>query len=200
MVRCGSPCWCSSATPPPRPRRRSTPTEARAGAAPPRRSTPAPAIVALYGPILDVHSVGELAMTKMTVLYAVLRGDHVAVRRPPAHPRGRGERPGRAARRHGGHGRTRPLAAAVAFGAGVVAASSGLLAAAGERRRRPAGRRVAGVRRRPGPGVGLVATRLTALACQLSPSARTCAAIAAAGDRLALFVLRAVGDTTDGPG
>ena len=30
-----------------------------------------PAIVALYGPILDVHSLGELAMTKMTVLYAV---------------------------------------------------------------------------------------------------------------------------------
>ena len=30
-----------------------------------------PAIVALYGPILDVHSLGELAMTKMTVIYAV---------------------------------------------------------------------------------------------------------------------------------
>ncbi len=30
-----------------------------------------PAIVALYGPILDVRSVGELAMTKLTVLYAV---------------------------------------------------------------------------------------------------------------------------------
>ena len=30
-----------------------------------------PAIVALYGPILDVTSAGELAMTKLTVLYAV---------------------------------------------------------------------------------------------------------------------------------
>ncbi|MCW2787274.1 MAG: hypothetical protein JWP74_3791, partial [Marmoricola sp.] len=30
-----------------------------------------PAVVALYGPILDVHSSGELAMTKMTVLYAL---------------------------------------------------------------------------------------------------------------------------------
>ncbi len=30
-----------------------------------------PGIVALYGPILDVHSTGELAMTKMTVTYAV---------------------------------------------------------------------------------------------------------------------------------
>jgi hypothetical protein len=30
------------------------------------------AIVALYGPVLDPHSLGELAMTKMTVLYAVL--------------------------------------------------------------------------------------------------------------------------------
>ena len=29
-----------------------------------------PAVVALYGPILDVHSLGELAMTKVTVLYA----------------------------------------------------------------------------------------------------------------------------------
>ena len=29
------------------------------------------AIVALYGPILDVSSAGELAMTKLTVLYAV---------------------------------------------------------------------------------------------------------------------------------
>ena len=31
-----------------------------------------PAVVALYGPILDTSSFGELAMTKMTVLYAVL--------------------------------------------------------------------------------------------------------------------------------
>ena len=30
-----------------------------------------PALVALYGPILDVHSLGELAMTKMTVTYAL---------------------------------------------------------------------------------------------------------------------------------
>ena len=30
-----------------------------------------PALVALYGPILDEHSLGELAMTKMTVTYAV---------------------------------------------------------------------------------------------------------------------------------
>ena len=30
-----------------------------------------PAIVALYGPILDTSSLGELSMTKMTVLYAV---------------------------------------------------------------------------------------------------------------------------------
>ena len=30
-----------------------------------------PAVVALYGPILDERSLGELAMTKLTVLYAV---------------------------------------------------------------------------------------------------------------------------------
>jgi ABC-2 type transport system permease protein len=43
-------------------------------------------------------------------------------------------------------------------------------------------------------GVGLVAGALTAVACQLSASARTCAAIAAAGLGV-LFGLRAVGDT-----
>jgi ABC-2 type transport system permease protein len=31
-----------------------------------------PALVALYGPILDVHSLGEIAMTKTTVTYGVL--------------------------------------------------------------------------------------------------------------------------------
>jgi ABC-2 type transport system permease protein len=44
-------------------------------------------------------------------------------------------------------------------------------------------------------GVGLVAGALTAVACQLSASARTCAAIAAGGLAV-LFGVRAVGDTT----
>ncbi|MEO8851076.1 MAG: hypothetical protein ABI360_05030, partial [Allobranchiibius sp.] len=44
-------------------------------------------------------------------------------------------------------------------------------------------------------GIGLVATGLTAAACQLSASTRTCAAAAAVALG-ALFVLRAVGDTS----
>ena len=66
-----------------------------------------PGIVALYGPILDVHSIGELAMTKMTVLYAVFVAIMMlfVVRR---HTRGgRGERTGGADRRRGDHPRAR---------------------------------------------------------------------------------------------
>ena len=46
-------------------------------------------------------------------------------------------------------------------------------------------------------GTGLVATGLTALTCQLSASARTCASMTAAVVG-AMFVLRAVGDTAVG--
>jgi ABC-2 type transport system permease protein len=45
-----------------------------------------PAVVALYGPILDVHSLGELAMTKVTVLLHRVPGPDVRGRGPPAHP------------------------------------------------------------------------------------------------------------------
>ena len=67
-----------------------------------------PAVVALYGPIVDVHSLGELAMTKMTVLYAVFVALLllVLVRR---HTRTRGGgRPGRAPRRDRDRAATRP--------------------------------------------------------------------------------------------
>ena len=64
-----------------------------------------PAIVALYGPILDVTSEGELAMTKLTVLYAVFVALLFLVAGPPPHPHRGGVRPGRAAGRHGGRPR-----------------------------------------------------------------------------------------------
>ena len=152
-----------------------------------------PGLVALYGPILDVHSTGELAMTKMTVLYAVLVAVMVlfVVRR---HTRldeegGQAELIGGAAM-----GPVAPLWVAMIVGAGVAVAL-GLLAAAAN---------IAGGLPMLGSlafgaswaGTGLVGAGLTAVSCQLSPSARTCAAIAS-GAIGALFVVRAVGDTTD---
>lgn len=152
-----------------------------------------PGLVALYGPILDVKSIGELSMTKMTVLYAVFVAIMLlfGVRR---HTRmdeegGQAELLGGAAMRP-----EAPLTAAITFGAGVSLAL-GLLAA---------GVNVVGGLPVLGSlafgaswaGVGLVATGLTAMACQLSASARTCAAIASSAIG-ALFVLRAVGDTTE---
>jgi len=151
-----------------------------------------PAIVALYGPILDVHSLGELAMTKLTVLYAVIVAVLfvVLVRR---HTRveeesGRTELVGGTA-----VGRDAPLAAAVAE-AGLVAVVIAALAALGD---------IAGGLPVEGSiafgaswlGVGLISIGLTGVACQLSASARTCAAIAA-GALGVLYALRAVGDTS----
>ncbi len=148
------------------------------------------AVVVLYGPILDVHSVGELAMTKLTVLYAVFVAllVLVLVRR---HTRGE-EEAGRAELIGATVvGRGALLAAAVLEGAGA-AVLVGLLAAAAD---------VAGGLPVTGSlafgaswtGIGLVAAGLTALACQLSASSRTCAGVA--GGALALlYALRAVGD------
>ncbi|XAS75653.1 ABC transporter permease [Dermatophilaceae bacterium Sec6.4] len=152
-----------------------------------------PALVALYGPILDTGSVGELAMTKMTVLYAVfvavLLG--VLVRR---HTRSE-EESGRAELLAGtAIGRATPLAAATAEGAGaslLVGAGAAVVDVA-------AGLPVTGslLFGASWTGIGIVAAGLTATACQLSASTRTCAAITA-GALGALFALRAVGDTTE---
>ena len=151
-----------------------------------------PGLVALYGPILDVRSTGELAMTKMTVLYAVFVAVMLmfVVRR---HTRldeegGQAELIGGAAMTA-----TAPLRSAIVF-CFAVSVVLGLLAA---------GANVAGGLPVVGSlafgaswaGVGLVSTGLTAVACQVSSSARTCAAIASTAIG-ALFVLRAVGDTT----
>jgi ABC-2 type transport system permease protein len=150
-----------------------------------------PAIVALYGPILDVHSLGELAMTKMTVTYALFVAIMclVLVRR---HTRveeenGQTELIGGTA-----VGRDAPLAAAVGE-ASAVAVVLGLLAASvNTLAGLPAGGSLAfGA---SWAGVGMVSGALTAVACQLSSSARTCAAFASAGLGV-LYGLRAVGDT-----
>ncbi|MEZ0580639.1 ABC transporter permease [Nocardioides sp. MH1] len=150
-----------------------------------------PAIVALYGPILDVRSEGELAMTKMTVLYAVfvaalfivLLRRHTRVEEEA----GRTELVGA-----GAVGRSAPLAAA-ALEAVALAALLGVLVAAAN---------TAGGLDAAGSvafgavwaGTALVAAGVAAVAAQLSASARTCGA-AAAGAVGAFFVVRAVGDT-----
>lgn len=151
-----------------------------------------PAIVALYGPILDVHSLGELAMTKMTVTYALFVGIMclVLVRRHTRveEEKGQTELIGGTA-----VGRDAPMAGAIVEGS-IVAGVLGLLAASVNIL---AGLPAAGsfAFGASWAGVGLVSGALTAVACQLSASARTCAAFASAG--LGVFYgLRAVGDTT----
>ncbi len=153
-----------------------------------------PAIVALYGPILDVTSVGELAMTKMTVLYAVFVAVLfvVVVRR---HTRveeetGRTELIGGTA-----VGRHAPLLATLVE-AVLLALVLGVLTALGNT--------VSGLEATGSlafgalwAGTALVAAGIGTVTAQLSASARTCAAYAA-GVVGVLFVLRAAGDT--GPG
>jgi ABC-2 type transport system permease protein len=152
-----------------------------------------PGLVALYGPILDVHSTGELAMTKMTVLYAVFAAIMMlfVVRRHTRVDEENGQ-----TELLGGTAitRTAPLTAAIIFGSAVSLLLGVLVAAAN----------IAGELDAVGSlafgaswaGTGLVAVGLTAVACQISASARTCAAIAASSIG-AFYVLRAAGDTTD---
>ena len=153
-----------------------------------------PAIVALYGPILDVTSEGELAMAKMTVLYAVFAAVLfvVVVRR---HTRVE-EETGRTELVAGTTvGRDAPLVAALAE-AVLLALVLGVLTALGNV--------LGGLDARGSAAFGLmwagsalVAAGIGALTAQMSASARTCAGFAAAAIAV-LFVLRAVGDT--GPG
>lgn len=149
-----------------------------------------PAIVALYGPVLDEHSLGELAMTKLTVLYAVFVAllVLVVVRR---HTRGE-EESGRAELLGGtAIGPGAQLAAALVEGT-AIAALVGVLAAAAD---------VTGGLPLTGSvafgaswtGIGVVSVGLTAVACQLAASSRTCAGVAGASIA-AWYALRAVGD------
>jgi ABC-2 type transport system permease protein len=149
-----------------------------------------PAIVALYGPILDVHSIGELAMTKATVLYAIFVAILIVilVRR---HTRVE-EESGRSELVAGtAVGRNAPMFSVIVEGV-VVSVALGLLAALGA---------IGGALPATGSlafgatwaGIGLISTGLALVACQLAASARTCAAIAA-GAIAVLYVLRAIGD------
>jgi len=151
-----------------------------------------PAIVALYGPILDTSSLGELAMTKMTVLYAVFVAflSVVVVRR---HTRveeetGRAELVGATA-----VGADAPLAAAL--GEAVLASVVlGVLAAAGNI---ASGLPVAGsvLFGASWTGIGLVGAGVAVLAAQLSSSSRTVGFLAS-GAIGGLYLVRAIGDTT----
>lgn len=150
-----------------------------------------PAIVALYGPILDVTSEGELAMTKMTVLYAVFVAVLfiVVVRR---HTRveeetGRTELiGGTAVGRHASLVATLLEAVLLALVLGVLTALGNTVSGLGA-----AGSVAFGAL---WAGTALVAAGIAAVTAQLSASARTCAAYAA-GVVGILFVLRAAGDT-----
>jgi polyether ionophore transport system permease protein len=151
-----------------------------------------PGLVALYGPILDVHSLGELAMTKMTVLYAVFVAVMTlfVVRRHTRLDEENGQ-----AELLGGTaiGHEAQLNAAVLFGSAVSVLLGALAALVNILGGLPAAGSVAfGA---AWAGTGLVGVGVTALACQLSASSRTCAGIAA-GSIGGLFVLRAVGDTS----
>jgi ABC-2 type transport system permease protein len=151
-----------------------------------------PAVVALYGPILDTSSLGELSMAKMTVLYAVfvaLMGV-VLVRR---HTRveeetGRAELVGATA--VGAHA---PTAAAL-LEAALASLAVGVLAAAGNI---AAGLPVAGslLFGASWTGVGLVGAAIAAVAAQVSSSARTVGFLASAAVGV-LYLQRAVGDTS----
>ena len=155
-----------------------------------------PGLVALYGPILDPNSAGELAMSKLTVLYALFSAILyvVLVRR---HTRVE-EETGRAELAAGNAiGRNAPLAA-VALECGAVAVALGFLVAVADM---AGGLPVAGSLwfGVSWLGTGLVATGVAAVACQLSASARTCGSIAA-GLLAGAFAVRALGDAVDGLG
>lgn len=151
-----------------------------------------PAAVALYGPILDPASLGEVAMTKTTVLYAmfVMGLGLVLVRRHTRTEEETGRQEMLAATLVG---RNAPLASAIVESAGVMVAV-GLLAALGG---------VVGGLPVQGSllfgaswlGSGLVGIAIAAVAVQLAPSARTCALVAT-GAILVAYLLRAAGDTS----
>lgn len=149
-----------------------------------------PATVALYGALLDERSLGELAMTKVTVLYAVILALMfvVVVRRHT-----RTEEESGHAELLGGTalGRDALLAGPLVEGF-TIAVGVGALAGLAD---------IAGGLPVVGSlgfgaiwlGTGLVAVALAALACQLAASSRTCFGIAGAA-LAAFYLMRAVGD------
>lgn len=151
-----------------------------------------PGILALYGRVDPNAGVGALAMSKMTVLYALFAaGVFVALVR--RHTRVE-EESGRTEFLAGTSlGRNAPLAAAALEASGLAVLLGALCALAAIVGGLPAqGSIYFGL---SWIGTGLVATGIAAVCCQLSTSARTCA-IAAVGALGAIFLIRAVGDST----
>lgn len=151
-----------------------------------------PSVVALYGPLMDTGSLGELAMTKMTVLYAVFAAvmAMVLVRRHlrTEEESGRHELVGATV-----VGRGAPLAAALAevvLVALLLGASCAVACVAGGLPWR--GSVLFGA---SWTGMVVVFGAATALACQVSASSRTCAMVASALIAGA-YATRLVGDTT----
>ncbi len=152
-----------------------------------------PAVVALYGPIMDPASLGELSMTKMTVLYAALVAVMalVVVRR---HLRTEEESGRQELVAATAVGRYAPLGGTLVTLV-LAAGALGLLCAL-----------VNGVAGLPWQGsalfgaawagTALVFGAATALACQLSASARTCG-LAAGGAIAVAFAIRLAGDVTE---
>jgi ABC-2 type transport system permease protein len=137
-----------------------------------------PGIVALYGPILDTHSLGELAMTKMTVLYAVLVAVMCAV---IVRRRVRNE----------GQAAAPTLMAAITEAASLSILLGTLAAVASVAGGLPVLGSVAfGA---SWAGIGLVATTLTAAVSQLPYNPRASGRITVVAIGL-LFALRALGD------
>lgn len=153
-----------------------------------------PALVAIYGPIADVHALGGVATFKLLLLGGVFVAMlcSVLVRR---HTRVE-EESGRAellsATAMGRHA----LLVAALSEATLAAVLTGALTAAGNI---AAGLDVAGsvAFGLAWTGLGLSATGITALACQLSARSRTAGGIAAAALG-ATYVLRALGDLSAG--
>lgn len=154
-----------------------------------------PGLVAIYGPMLDDHSMGEFAMTKMTVMYSILVSVMmlVVVRR---HTR-LDEEEGRAELLGGTLVRPTTMLSTTMLHGCVVSLVLGLAVAAANT---AGGLPLVGSLAFGGlwAGTGLIAVGITAVACQLSSSARTCAAIAS-GVLGTLFVVRAIGDTATSP-
>lgn len=152
-----------------------------------------PGLVAIYGPILHTESMGEFAMTKMTVMYSILVSAMmlVIIRR---HTR-LDEEAGRSELVGGTLVRPATMLSATLVHGCAVSVLLGVLVAAANT---AGGLPLVGSLAFGGvwAGTGLIAVGVTVIACQLSSSARTCAAIGSAVLGM-LFVIRAVGDTSN---
>ncbi|TIC86534.1 hypothetical protein [Nocardioides sp. GY 10127] len=157
--------------------------------------TSSAAVVALYGPITDPTSLGELAMTKLTVLYAVAVAvlGLVLVRR---HTRTEEERGLTELLGSTAIGPSAPLAAAVGLAWGVSVVVGVLAAVADVAGGLPlAGSLLFGA---SWAGMGLVGAGLGAVTCQLSASSRTAAGLAS-GALGVLYALRVAADVGPAP-